>query len=210
MPYTQTAWETALEELVERLRRARSIFVLSGAGMSAESGLPTFRGVNGYWGKHRVEDLASPEGFERDAQPNAAHHALAELESLVLVMTVATQNVDSLHARAGSHNVLELHGRSIPMRRRSASAATALSAKAQRSPCLGSLLRCEPDNAARQCRNHPCAKNAIPTIVAPTATKSSAFVRISSVIETSTIDTSNNVAETSYFSYACMKRSDLL
>lgn len=95
--------------------------------MSAESGLPTFRGVDGYWGKHRVEDLASPEGFARDpltvwrwynerilayrdAQPNAGHYALAELESLLAELTIATQNVDSLHARAGSHNVLELHG----------------------------------------------------------------------------------------------------
>ena len=95
--------------------------------MSAESGLPTFRGVDGYWGKHRVEDLASPQGFERDpymvwrwynerilayrdAQPNAGHYALAQLESLVPEMTIATQNVDSLHARAGSKNVLELHG----------------------------------------------------------------------------------------------------
>lgn len=95
--------------------------------MSAESGLPTFRGVDGYWGKHRVQDLASPEGFARDprtvwrwynerilayrdAQPNAGHYALAELESLVPALTIATQNVDSLHMRAGSHNVLELHG----------------------------------------------------------------------------------------------------
>lgn len=95
--------------------------------MSAESGLPTFRGVDGYWGKHRVEDLASPEGFTRDprtvwrwynerilayrdAQPNAGHYALAKLESLVPELTIATQNVDSLHARAGSRDVLELHG----------------------------------------------------------------------------------------------------
>lgn len=128
MPYTHIVWEdAALEELLDHLRRARSVFVLSGAGMSAESGLPTFRGVDGYWGKHRVEDLASPEGFARDprtvwrwynerilayrqAQPNAGHYALAELESLVPELTIATQNVDSLHARAGSHNVLELHG----------------------------------------------------------------------------------------------------
>lgn len=114
-------------ELIEALSRARSLFVLSGAGMSAESGLPTFRGVNGYWGKHRVEDLACAQGFNRDpltvwrwynerifaygnAQPNAGHRALAELETLIDEMTIATQNVDSLHARAGSKNVLELHG----------------------------------------------------------------------------------------------------
>lgn len=115
------------DELTEALKTARSVFVLTGAGMSAESGLPTFRGVNGYWGAHRVEDLASPEGFERDpctvwrwynerilayadAQPNAGHYALAQLETVVPQMTIATQNVDSLHARAGSKNVLELHG----------------------------------------------------------------------------------------------------
>lgn len=114
-------------ELTQALRKARSVFVLTGAGMSAESGLPTFRGVNGYWGKYRVEDLASPQGFERDprtvwrwynerilayrdARPNAGHYALAELQHIVPELTIATQNVDSLHARAGSTNVLELHG----------------------------------------------------------------------------------------------------
>ncbi|HKU69148.1 MAG TPA: NAD-dependent deacylase [Candidatus Baltobacteraceae bacterium] len=116
-----------MQDVVDALRRAESIFVLTGAGMSAESGLPTFRGVDGYWGKHRVEDLASPQGFDRDprtvwrwynerilayggAQPNAGHYALAQLETLAERMTIATQNVDSLHARAGSKNVLELHG----------------------------------------------------------------------------------------------------
>lgn len=114
-------------ELVQRLRRARRVFVLSGAGMSAESGLPTFRGIDGYWGKYRVEDLASPQGFARDpmtvwrwynerivryaqAQPNAGHFALAQLSALVPELTIATQNVDSLHTRAGSSEVLELHG----------------------------------------------------------------------------------------------------
>lgn len=116
-----------MNELVAALSRARSVFVLTGAGMSAESGLPTFRGAGGYWGRHRVEDLASPQGFARDplmvwrwynerirayggAQPNAGHYALVELETLVPRVVVATQNVDSLHARAGSSDVLELHG----------------------------------------------------------------------------------------------------
>lgn len=89
--------------------------------------MPTFRGVGGLWRTHHVEELASPEGFARDprlvwtwynerksahqnAQPNAAHYALAELERAVPDFTLATQNVDSLHLRAGSHNVLELHG----------------------------------------------------------------------------------------------------
>lgn len=116
-----------MQQLIEALRAARSVFVLTGAGMSAESGRPTFRGAGGYWGKYRVEDLASPQGFARDprpvwrwynerilayrdAQPNAGHYALAQLEALVPALTIATQNVDSLHARAGSKNVLELHG----------------------------------------------------------------------------------------------------
>jgi NAD-dependent deacetylase len=89
--------------------------------------LPTFRGVGGLWRTHRVEELASPEGFARDPQlvwtwynerkaahqdalPNAGHYALAQLENSIGDFTLATQNVDSLHLRAGSRNVLELHG----------------------------------------------------------------------------------------------------
>ena len=116
-----------MQELVERLRAAHSVLVLSGSGISAESGLPTFRGVNGLWRTHRVEELASPQGFARDPQlvwtwynernaahrraaPNAGHYALASLEERYRDFTLATQNVDSLHLRAGSRNVLELHG----------------------------------------------------------------------------------------------------
>lgn len=116
-----------IEELVQRLRRANAVFVLTGSGISAESGLPTFRGVQGLWRTHRVTELASPEGFARDpvlvwtwynerraahrnAQPSSAHVALARIESLFDEFTLATQNVDSLHLRAGSRNVLELHG----------------------------------------------------------------------------------------------------
>lgn len=116
-----------MHELVERLRRARSVLLLTGSGISAESGLPTFRGVGGLWRTHRVEELASPEGFARDprlvwtwynernaahrkAQPNAGHYAIAELETLLPDVTLATQNVDSLHLRAGSRRIAELHG----------------------------------------------------------------------------------------------------
>lgn len=116
-----------MEELIERLERARSIFVLTGSGISAESGLPTFRGVGGMWRTHRVEELASPEGFARNpnlvwtwynernaahrrAEPNAGHYALVEMERRSREFTLATQNVDSLHLRAGSRNLLELHG----------------------------------------------------------------------------------------------------
>ncbi len=118
---------SSLESLCAQLRRAKSVFVLTGSGISAESGLPTFRGAGGLWRTHRVEELASPEGFARDpvlvwtwynerksahrrAEPNAGHYALARLENAIGDFTLATQNVDSLHLRAGSRNSLELHG----------------------------------------------------------------------------------------------------
>ncbi len=111
----------------ERLRAARSVMVLTGSGISAESGLPTFRGAGGLWRTYRVEELASPDGFARDPQlvwswyaerrkahaavrPSPAHVALAELERGARDFTLATQNVDSLHRIAGSQNVFELHG----------------------------------------------------------------------------------------------------
>ncbi|HEY1882325.1 MAG TPA: NAD-dependent deacylase [Candidatus Cybelea sp.] len=116
-----------MERLVAALRGASSVFVLTGSGISAESGLPTFRGIGGLWRTHRVEELASAEGFARDpelvwtwynerkaahqnAEPNAAHAALARLERKLPDFTLATQNVDSLHFRAGSQRVVELHG----------------------------------------------------------------------------------------------------
>jgi NAD-dependent deacetylase len=104
----------------------KRIVVLSGAGISAESGLQTFRGADGLWEGHRVEDVASPEGWAanhelvldfynqrrravRAAAPNAAHRALVDLERAYDVRIV-TQNVDDLHERAGSSQVLHLHG----------------------------------------------------------------------------------------------------
>ena len=104
----------------------KTIVVLSGAGISAESGLQTFRGAGGLWQGHRVEDVATPKAWARDpalvlefynqrrrqiraAQPNAAHRALVELERAYDVHIV-TQNVDDLHERAGSSQVLHLHG----------------------------------------------------------------------------------------------------
>ncbi|MGH3119097.1 MAG: SIR2 family NAD-dependent protein deacylase, partial [Gaiellales bacterium] len=115
-------------QVVESLRRARHVAVLTGAGVSAESGLPTFRdALTGLWAKHRPEDLATPEAFQRNpvlvwdwyrmrregvlrAEPNAGHLALARLEDLVPRFTLITQNVDGLHRRAGSRTVVELHG----------------------------------------------------------------------------------------------------
>ena len=103
-----------------------TIAVLTGAGISAESGLATFRDSNGLWANHRIEDVCTPEAWERNpqrvldfynqrraqaaaAQPNAAHIALAQLQQHFPVHII-TQNVDDLHERAGSHNVLHLHG----------------------------------------------------------------------------------------------------
>jgi NAD-dependent deacetylase len=109
----------------------KNIVILTGAGISAESGIRTFRDQDGLWEEHRIEDVATPEAFHRDPalvqrfynarraqlkdpkiQPNAAHFALAELEKhweggFLLV----TQNVDNLHRRAGSQNLLHMHGR---------------------------------------------------------------------------------------------------
>ena len=109
------------------LRGANKIAVLTGAGMSAESGIPTFRSAGGFWQGNRAEDLATPEGFARDpkmvwewydwrratianSEPNPGHHALAEVQRRSTHFTLTTQNVDGLHERAGSTNVLRLHG----------------------------------------------------------------------------------------------------
>ena len=116
-----------LATVAERLAAARRVFVLTGAGLGVASGLGTFRGPDGYWRNRSFEQLASLEGFlagpalvwawynERmaaylAAAPNAGHRALAALQELVSSVVVATQNVDGLHARAGSRHVLELHG----------------------------------------------------------------------------------------------------
>ena len=114
------------------LFNAQSLCVLTGAGVSAESGVPTFRGPEGLWRQYRAEDLATPEAFARDpmlvwewyawrrgimrrARPNPAHYALAELEGRFASgpgaeFTLVTQNTDGLHERAGSSNVVRLHG----------------------------------------------------------------------------------------------------
>ncbi len=109
------------------LKSAASVAVLTGAGVSAESGIPTFRSNDGYWQQYRFEDLATPEAFARDpkfvwtwyeerrraiakAQPNAGHFALVELEKRKQGFTLITQNVDGLHDLAGSKNVIRLHG----------------------------------------------------------------------------------------------------
>ncbi len=115
------------EHLLTRLRNASSVAVLTGAGISAESGVPTFRGAEGLWKKFRPEELASVDAFLRNPElvwewyryrrllisrvsPNPGHYALAEMEKMFPDFTLITQNVDNLHRRAGSDNILELHG----------------------------------------------------------------------------------------------------
>lgn len=109
-----------------RMMLKKKVVVLTGAGISAESGLQTFRGLDGLWEGYKVEDVASPEGFRQDpemvlkfynqrrsacivAKPNAAHLALVDLESKFEV-SIITQNIDDLHERAGSKRILHLHG----------------------------------------------------------------------------------------------------
>ena len=110
----------------------KKIVVLTGAGISAESGIKTFRDADGLWENHRIEDVASPEGWAANrelvldfynqrrrqllqCQPNRAHIALAELEKKYDV-TIVTQNVDDLHERGGSNKIIHLHGELLKMR----------------------------------------------------------------------------------------------
>ena len=115
-------------ELVAELRSARYVMALTGSGISAESGVPTFRDAQtGLWARYDPTELATPEAFERDpglvwewyswrrelvrgAEPNVGHRALAELEQSIPRFSLVTQNVDGLHQRAGSRAVIELHG----------------------------------------------------------------------------------------------------
>jgi len=115
-------------DLIRRLRAAQHIAVLTGAGVSAESGIPTFRDAQvGLWAQYRPEDLATPKAFERNpklvwdwymwrgeivrgAQPNPGHYALADMQQHVSQLTLITQNVDGFHQLAGSTDVIELHG----------------------------------------------------------------------------------------------------
>lgn len=128
MSQIETTTDDLPAELEEALAAARHIAVLTGAGVSAESGIPTFREAQtGLWTRFDPASLATPEGFERDPatvwswyqwrreligknRPNAGHRALAELEETTPRVTLITQNVDGFHQLAGSKRVLELHG----------------------------------------------------------------------------------------------------
>ncbi|CAI8009213.1 NAD-dependent protein deacylase sirtuin-5, mitochondrial [Geodia barretti] len=122
---------TDMSAFRELFAKARNIVALSGAGISAESGVPTFRGAGGYWRTYQATQLATPESFAANPSlvwefyhyrrelmgskhPNAAHKALAEFEARLKPqgrkVTVVTQNIDGLHHKAGSQDIIELHG----------------------------------------------------------------------------------------------------
>jgi NAD-dependent deacetylase len=140
--------------IADKLAGAKHVAVLTGAGISAESGVPTFRDAGGLWRNYRPEELATPEAFGRnpnlvwewynwrrrmlsDKRPNAGHIALAELERLLPDVVLITQNVDGLHREAGSRNPLELHGNI--MRNRCIECGEVTPATVQEEP---ELLRC--------------------------------------------------------------------
>lgn len=119
--------EKKIKEAAELLKSAGRVTVLSGAGISAESNVPTFRGKDGLWKNYRAEELATPEAFRArpafvwewygyrqqiilKCDPNPAHYTLAEMEKHFREFTLITQNVDGLHERAGSKKILEMHG----------------------------------------------------------------------------------------------------
>lgn len=116
-----------MKELIQKLKSANTVTVITGAGISAESGIPTFRGQDGYWKNHRAETLATPEAFAKDpklvtewyemrmqkcfeSNPNDGHFVISEFEKIFPNFLLITQNVDGLHTRAGSKKMIELHG----------------------------------------------------------------------------------------------------
>ncbi len=117
----------AVSRFIELLRASRYVVAFTGAGISAESGIPTFRGRGGLWEKYDPAELATPQAFERDpvrvwewyrmrmeviyeAKPNSAHLVLARMERAGLLKAIITQNVDGLHQKAGASRIIELHG----------------------------------------------------------------------------------------------------
>ena len=147
--------EEKIAELRDVLKKANRVAVMTGAGISAESGVPTFRGDEGLWRNYRATDLATPQAFARDPELvwefynwrrdliskvtyNPAHRALVELERLVPDFTLITQNVDGLHLLAGSQNLLEIHGNLWKVRCTKCREITL-----DRSPDLGTSPKCK-------------------------------------------------------------------
>jgi len=127
MDAKQTMGNEAIRQVAEKIRASTRVVVLTGAGISQESGVPTFRGADGLWQNFRAEDLATPEAFHRDPvlvwqwydwrrglikplKPNPGHYALVELQKRIPGFTLVTQNVDGLHRAAGSKDPIEMHG----------------------------------------------------------------------------------------------------
>ena len=147
------------QDLITSLQAARHIVVFTGAGVSAESGIPTFRdALTGLWERFDAEDLATSDAFRRDedlvwgwyewrrmkvlgARPNAAHASIAALVRHVPRVTVVTQNVDDLHERAGSHEVLHLHGSLHEPRCFDCSRAHVMAPEVAQEPAAGRRLR---------------------------------------------------------------------
>ncbi|MHB8482309.1 MAG: SIR2 family NAD-dependent protein deacylase, partial [Nitrospiria bacterium] len=119
--------QTQVKQVKEKLGKADTVTILTGSGISADSGIPTFRGNEGLWNKYRAEELATPEAFHRNPrlvwewydwrrgiiatkEPGAGHYIIAELEKNFTRFHLITQNVDGLHEKAGSANPVELHG----------------------------------------------------------------------------------------------------
>jgi NAD-dependent deacetylase len=120
------------EKVVERLSQTRFLLVITGAGISAESGIPTFRGTDGLWKNYRAEELATPEAFKQNPETvwqwydwrrgiigkaplNPGHLAIKELEDMFENFLLITQNVDGLHARTGIRNMVEINGNLWPV-----------------------------------------------------------------------------------------------
>jgi len=122
-----------IHRVAKLLYVSKYVIALTGAGISAESGIPTFRGKNGLWRKYRPEELATFQAFIRNpklvwewyawrismvlnAKPNPAHKALSKMEQMGILKAIITQNVDNLHERAGSKNIVKLHGDILKVR----------------------------------------------------------------------------------------------
>jgi NAD-dependent deacetylase len=147
--------DAEIQALRQALMKAQTVTVLTGAGISAESGVPTFRGADGLWRNYDVTQLATPEAFSSDPKLvwefynwrrrlisrltfNPAHKALVDLETKVPRFTLITQNVDGLHGKAGSRNLLEIHGNLWKVR-----CTRCHGIHFDASPDMGPLPRCE-------------------------------------------------------------------
>ncbi|GAB4551026.1 MAG: NAD-dependent deacylase [Anaerolineae bacterium] len=166
--------EQLIQQAAQRLKLARHLVVLTGAGVSKESGIPTFRdAMEGLWAQYDPQDLATPAAFRRNpvlvwdwyeerrlkvgqVRPNPGHHALVALERFVPHVTIITQNVDGLHRAAGSQHVIELHGNITQHK---------CFKDCQGSPTLVDISRLTWEHAARPPRCPHCGTHLRPNVV---------------------------------------------